>query len=536
MGYSLILYSEKQMHYHTEERLSQLEQYFENQVFTPEYIETVGPALANSGTKIVLYDGHGQLIYPKDKQYDIFFDYISQEELTAVKAGKDLKAKPYALGFDADQQTDSLVKLLKVDYGSGGVYEGILLIGSKATLATTVIEASRHDLIISLLIVVLITVLIATIFSLFLNYRILGLRFAARKIAQGEYHYRLKLRGDDELNALAEDFNYMAEALEQSDREVARQEKLRQKFMLDIAHEMRTPLTTMNGIVEGLRYHVIPEDRRDRCFELLDGETKRLTRLVEQSMDIEKIRSNEIYLNQVIFAIKPLLDDTIMQLNDRAVAKGNQLILDCDNAVKIYADRDRLRQIIFNITNNAIQFTENGKIHLKAREEAGQTHIIITDTGIGMAKEDIENIWERFYKVDESRKANHFGESGLGLSIVKQLVNAHEASIEVTSELGEGSCFSLIFPRYDQMADSEREAIMNDLRQNAQKVKKKDNKAIKKPKKRKGKFGRWLERTNEKLQGTMVIDLNDVSDERSQNEAKGEDNLVKTTKSEQKVK
>ena len=252
----------------------------------------------------------------------------------------------------------------------------------------------------------------------------------------------------DELGELAADFNQMAQSLKEYELEIKRQEERRKQFMADAAHEMRTPLTTINGLLEGLAYQAIPEDQQEKCIQLMQDETKRLIRLVNENLDYEKIRTHQISMHKYWFDATDALRMIVHQLENKAEAEGNQLTLHQEQSVQVYADYDRFVQIIVNIVQNAIQFTEQGKIDLYLTWDDVQygTRIQISDTGIGMTEEQMKNIWDRYYKVDPSRKNTKYGESGLGLAIVQQLVKLHQGTISVDSQLGEGTTFSLFFP------------------------------------------------------------------------------------------
>lgn len=135
------------------------------------------------------------------------------------------------------------------------------------------------------------------------------------------------------------------------------------------------------------------------------------------------------------------------QLEMQAVEKGNKIYLEAEEGTSVYADYDRLIQILVNIVKNSIQFTEQGSIFLRGKVGPDQTLIVIEDTGIGIDPQEIESIWLRFYKADLSRTNHSFGEFGIGLSIVKQLVQAHSGEINVSSEKGKGTKFTIRFPR-----------------------------------------------------------------------------------------
>jgi signal transduction histidine kinase len=135
------------------------------------------------------------------------------------------------------------------------------------------------------------------------------------------------------------------------------------------------------------------------------------------------------------------------QLEIQAEEKGNRIYIEADEEITVYADYDRLIQILTNIVKNSIQFTENGRIFLRGNEGPNETIIEIEDTGIGIDPQEIESIWLRFYKADLSRTNHSFGEFGIGLSIVKQLVQLHDGKITVSSENGKGTKFTIRVPR-----------------------------------------------------------------------------------------
>lgn len=140
------------------------------------------------------------------------------------------------------------------------------------------------------------------------------------------------------------------------------------------------------------------------------------------------------------------LKNIVAQLETKAEAAGNVLVLQAEDDVEVYADYDRFVQIMVNIIQNAIQFTENGTITISLEKGYLETIIRIKDTGIGMTEQQMKSIWDRYYKVDPSRKNTKYGESGLGLPIVQQLVRLHKGKLEVESELGTGTTFTVKLP------------------------------------------------------------------------------------------
>ena len=159
-------------------------------------------------------------------------------------------------------------------------------------------------------------------------------------------------------------------------------------------------------------------------MQLVSKETNRLIRLVNENLDYEKIRSNQVKLMKEEIELVEVLEIIQDQLEILAEVKSNKIVVEVEENVRFFADYDRLVQILINITKNSIQFTENGTIALRGKAGYKETIIEIEDTGIGIDPKEVENIWRRFYKADLSRTTNPYGEFGLGFSIVKQLSSA----------------------------------------------------------------------------------------------------------------
>lgn len=279
-----------------------------------------------------------------------------------------------------------------------------------------------------------------------LQRRILVMRGMANKIAQGDYEQRLTISGNDEIADLAMDLNHMLERLEQAEKDVKQMEQLRSQFLADISHELKTPLTTIRGLIEALRSNLVKEEEKNRIHFLIETETLRLIRLVQSVMDLERIRSGQVKLHYQKQFLKPVLSMIIEQMKILADEKKIKLNLEVDEQIVLEADEDRIRQIVINLVKNAIQFTEQGEVTIKATQDDTFVYIYVSDTGTGLSEEQQRDIFERFYKVDSSRTVSD-GEMGLGLTLVKQLVQAHNGHITVISEVDKGSLFTVQLPK-----------------------------------------------------------------------------------------
>lgn len=178
----------------------------------------------------------------------------------------------------------------------------------------------------------------------------------------------------------------------------------------------------------------------------MQNETSRLIRLVNENLDYEKIRTNQISILLQTFNATEAVSTLVSQLQGKAEASKDQLILQTEEPIDVYADYDRFVQVMVNLIQNAIQFTNDGTITVAINKLEQATEIKISDTGIGMSEEQVKNIWDRYYKADPSRKNTKYGESGLGLSIVQELVRLHNGTIKVESELEKGTTFTVVFP------------------------------------------------------------------------------------------
>lgn len=215
-------------------------------------------------------------------------------------------------------------------------------------------------------------------------------------------------------------------------------------MLSNASHEMRTPLTTIAGIAEGLQYGVISPDEQQHSYDLIKEEADRLTRLIKSTLSYERLRQQQLENQPENFNVVQLVRRQIDQLLKQAEAVGNEIQDLTKQDIFVYADPDQVAQILTNILANAIQFTTNGIITVSAETENNQARVIITDTGIGMTEDQLSKMWQRYYKVDPSRTKR--GESGLGMAIVQQLVSANHGEIKVSSKLGIGTTFEIVLP------------------------------------------------------------------------------------------
>lgn len=226
-------------------------------------------------------------------------------------------------------------------------------------------------------------------------------------------------------------------------------EKIRQDFVANVSHELRTPLTTIKGYAETLLDGALKEDQAFQFVQVIKRHTDRLTKIVEDLLMLSKIETKEFQLKTESISLPNLMDDIIDFLKEPAEKKKISLSRhETPSSLAIRADRSYLEQILINLLDNAIKYTlEGGRVIVSAAEkDSRDIQFSIEDNGIGIPKEDLSRIFERFYRVDKGR-SKELGGTGLGLSIVKHLVQVHGGKVWVESQLGKGSTFYFILPK-----------------------------------------------------------------------------------------
>ncbi|WHZ57473.1 HAMP domain-containing sensor histidine kinase [Metabacillus hrfriensis] len=427
-----------------EDKVEELEQYG-NRILTDvqnnrgeRALKEYEQVLSARGIRFSLFDDKGMIFYPYAGNAPRF--QPTEEEWQNLKEGERIVVKHEIKRFN---QEVSLVALPYLE--NGNLSGGILLVSPIKGSRETISEINRY-----LLYTILISLSVSLLLSWFLSNvhvkRIQRIRNATSMIAEGKYDISVPSSNIDEIGELANDFNNMAEQLKQSNQEIESLENRRRKFMADVSHELRTPLTTISGVIEGLKNNMIEEGEKEKGIQLVSQEAKRLIRLVNENLDYEKIRSNQVKLFKEEIQLTEAFEIIKEHLFFQAEEKQVELKIDGNEEITVFADYDRLIQILINITKNSIQFTESGTVWLRGKKGYKETIIEIEDTGIGMDPKEVESIWQRFYKADMSRTGHQFGEFGLGLSIVKQLVHLHQGEIVIDSRKNHGTKFILKFP------------------------------------------------------------------------------------------
>ncbi|MEH2214577.1 sensor histidine kinase [Nostoc sp.] len=258
-----------------------------------------------------------------------------------------------------------------------------------------------------------------------------------QKFAAGQMDARLPVSDIPELSGLSSSFNRMAASLEGV-------EARRREVIGDMTHELRTPLTVVRGYLEELADGEI--EASPEIYRRLAKETRRLERLVNDLQELSKAEAGYLPINIQRVNLRPLLESLVEKFTDQLLEDGPVMLLQCPSVLPpVLADIDRTEQVLVNLLGNAVRYTNEGSITITVGIDASQLWIAVSDTGIGIAPENLPHVFERFWRADQSRD-RHSGGTGIGLTISRRLIELQGGQIQVESELGVGSTFRFFLP------------------------------------------------------------------------------------------
>ena len=287
----------------------------------------------------------------------------------------------------------------------------------------------------------LIWVLLAVLIAIyFISDRVIAplreISSAAKKFAAGKFDVRVPVRGSDEVAELALTFNNMAESLDNYDN-------MRNSFMSNVSHDLRSPMTSISGFIDGILDGVIPPEQHQYYLQLVSSEIKRLSRLVSSLLDLSRIQAGDRKFVMEPFDVCETSRQILISFEQKIDAKHLDVSFECDeDRMMAIADRDAIHQVIYNLCDNAVKFSEDGgALRIAITRMKGKKLLVeVYNEGQGISDEDINYVFERFYKSDKSRGLNKSG-AGLGLFISKTIMDAHEEKIWVESEAGKNCRF-----------------------------------------------------------------------------------------------
>lgn len=300
-----------------------------------------------------------------------------------------------------------------------------------------------------LLILFLLSLIILIFFTEMVYMPLRKITEATEQYASGNMHYEFQVDSEDEIGYLAATLSYMAS-------EIARSEDDQKKFVANVSHDFRSPLTSIKGYLEAMLDGTIPREMHEKYLNIVLNETERLTKLTNGLLTLNNLNTKGMLLDRTDFDLNQIIRNTAASFEGTCKAKSIaiELILTGDT-MYVNADMGKIQQVFYNLIDNAIKFSHTDSvIKIETNEKSNKLYVSVKDSGIGIPKDDLKLIWDRFYKSDSSRGKDKKG-TGLGLSITREIIHAHGEHINVISTEGVGSefIFSLAKSDVDDDAD-----------------------------------------------------------------------------------
>jgi len=397
------------------------------------------------GVRFTIVRKDGQVLYDSNVPADSLWrleNHAGRPEIVEARAGR--------IGIDRRKSgsigTEFVYAALRISGPSLGELDSAFV---RTAIPTAELDEADSQILRIVIVAVCFAIIVITAVSLYVSGRIstpiLDIVETVKMIKGGDVARRITGKYPGEIGELALAVNAMAEKLASDIASLERLERVRSEFLGNVSHELRTPLFSLQGFLETLMDGAVDDPNVNREFlEKAHRHADRLNILLNDLIEISAIESGEMKMSFRYFSVVDFLRNIVDEMSPVATAKNisMQLVTEFDSSAKAYGDKSRLRQVMTNLIDNAIKYTQpGGAITCRARPVRNQCEIVVEDTGCGIPTEHLSRIFERFYRVDKDR-SREVGGTGLGLAIAKHIVEAHGGTLLVRSEVGKGSTFS----------------------------------------------------------------------------------------------
>ncbi len=382
-----------------------------------------------------------------DGGVDVTSSGFSPPEGDAMEDYKE--AKTSAAGTSARIYTlstgEKVVAVTSVISPKGCEYEALRMLASMKNVDNQILVIS------GIITVIVAAIILLMLFSgmFFIKSIVIPIRGIAditHNYAKGDFSKRIEKESDDELGELCDSINNMAE-------ELSNTEQMKNEFISSVSHELRTPLTAIKGWTETVATMYGDVETFKKGMRVINSETERLSQMVEELLDFSRIQDNRLMLIMDTIDILAELGETVLIYQERARALGITLnYFEPEMLPFVYGDKNRLRQVFINIVDNAIKYSDKGDtVSVEAYEEDGEICISVSDTGMGISKEDLPRIKQKFFKANHTRRG-----SGIGLAVADEIIQRHGGSITIDSEQGVGTTVMITLPCIEPKDKSEK--------------------------------------------------------------------------------
>ena len=386
--------------------------------------------LINSNRRIVVTDSYGAVIYDSMPSGSLYGQVIACPEIITALLGQS--------SFYSAYENDCFDKWAASPIMNGDFVRGSVYIYERDISSAVLLKDTAQALRMVSAVIIVLSVICLMLFSKALGKRFSKLLDGVREAGSGNFNYRIKLSGSDELAKIATEFNDLSARIQEN-------EMTRRRFVSDASHELKTPLASIKLLSDSIAQNKnLSRETLDEFLQDISGEIVRLIRISEELIAINKVDSvNE---EKYVCDVGETVEKAVERLKVNAETAKVELVLENSDGCTVYATDDGIYHIVFNLVENAIKYNrEGGKVRVRLIKKERSIELSVLDTGIGIPEHDKERIFERFFRVDKNR-SRATGGTGLGLSIVKEWADKFDAEIKLESFYGEGSEFTVVFP------------------------------------------------------------------------------------------
>lgn len=405
---------------------------------------------------VIVQDSTGREIVSAEAMHNCVIHNISYRDRSKLYLDAKSKGEDVLERFILDQKTgtfrsvknkelsteENIILTRCVQFSNNE--EAVIFINSLLTPVDSTVKTLNTILCVVSIVVVFLALLMSFIISGSISKPLKKLTKAANELAKGNYDADFSDRSSKEMASFANTLKYTAAELKKS-------ENLKRELIANISHDLRTPLTLITGYGEVMRD--IPNEMTSENLQIIIDESKRLSSLVNDVLDISKLQAKTVKLNRETFDITEVINETFTRYQKLVDQDGYNIEVIPDQPTLVTADRQKILQVLYNLVNNAVTHTGDDKKVVISQSNTlhhgkKYVHIDVTDTGEGIEAKELPFIWDRYYKVDKFHKRAQMG-SGIGLSIVKSIIELHNGYYGVSSTLGKGSVFWFELPLTD---------------------------------------------------------------------------------------
>lgn len=348
------------------------------------------------------------------------------------------ESAPKLIAYISLPESENTAQYLRISQNKSQYYEAVTSI--------------RHIIYAGMFFSIGAVIIVSFLFARYIASPILQLNRAALDIAKGNLDRKINLNRNDEFGTLADSLNHMARTLRADNEKLKRLNEKQSQFFADITHEVRNPLHAISGALEMLELENLQPEKKQQYMVMAQKQIKRITRLFEDIKTLQRYDFDENFINKQPFDLKKLIEEIETVYKQRAKNKGLKLQSSVMESCMVYADPDKIEQVLDNLTSNAIKYTQEGEVEIGFERLEDTVEVFVKDTGPGIGKEHLDRLFDRFYRTDKARSRDKGG-TGLGLSVVKGILTAHRTEINVESEVGTGSRFYFSLPQIDTDSD-----------------------------------------------------------------------------------